>query len=162
MFSALESRDAIDSARVLDLYAGSGALGLEALSRGAGSVVLVESDAVAAKIARDNAAKVAEAVGVDSDAVQVRLEPVATFLPKVEDASIDLVFLDPPYELSDSELNSNVAEMSRICARDAVVVVERSTKSAEPSWPECFTQFGEKHYGDTTIWWARAGKAELV
>ena len=156
MFSALEARDAIDSARVVDLYAGSGALGLEALSRGANSVVLVEQSPAAAAVAKTNAKVVTEAIDLPAEQVRVVTEPVNTFLASAPDASADLVLIDPPYELSATELNEQLSQIARMCTRDAIVVIERSDRSEAPAWPECFSQFGEKHYGDTVVWWARA------
>ena len=152
MFSALEARDAVDGAQVLDLYAGSGALGLEAASRGAVEVVLVERGAPAVAVCRDNARAVQKAspnkivVTVVPRAVQGYLDQaVGTF---------DLVFLDPPYDLPEAELSSNLAALPRVLSAHALVVVERSSRSPEPSWPAGLTPVRSKKYGETLVWWA--------
>src|SRR5258707_12599575 len=104
IFSALEGRDAIDGARVLDLYAGSGALGLEAASRGAAHVTLVDRVYGASKIAQTNTAKVrAAAPRGSAPEIVVSSQPVQSFLGGALD-SWDVVFLDPPYELGGLEL----------------------------------------------------------
>lgn len=150
LFSALEARDALTGARVMDLYAGSGALGLEAASRGADEVTLVESDRAAAGVIRDNAA---------------RLGLRATVLPVTVSAALagsarelDLVFLDPPYDLSEESLGSDLeALVTRGWLGDgALVVVERSKRSAEPTWPEGLVPERLKKYGETLIWYASA------
>ncbi|WP_411722450.1 16S rRNA (guanine(966)-N(2))-methyltransferase RsmD [Mycetocola sp.] len=158
MFSALEARGAVDGAQVLDLYAGSGALGLEAASRGAAEVVLVERAATAAAVCRSNALAVQKAspgklmVSVAARSVQSYLDSaVGTF---------DLVFLDPPYDLPDAELTGNLATLPRILSRDALVVVERSTRTPEPSWPAGLTPVRSKKYGETMVWWAVPADAE--
>lgn len=193
LFSRLEHLDALRDAQVLDLYAGSGALGLEALSRGAAGVVLVESVRATAQVARRNARQVAAAVpGLEPGAVVVRDEPVLRYLrgagaagrtggsrrgPDDRDrpgglgghddggfggfggpgtpgtpgppgalggfgardrigALVDLVLIDPPYNLAEPALGEVLAELARRHLRPgALVVVERSTRSPEPPWP---------------------------
>ncbi len=152
MFSALEARDAVDGAQVLDLYAGSGALGLEAASRGAVEVVLVERAALAAAVCRENARAVQKAAK-DRLVVTVAARPVQGYLDAAV-GTFDLVFLDPPYDLPESELSSNLAALPRVLSADALVVVERSTRSPEPSWPTGLTVLRSKKYGETTVWWA--------
>ncbi|MGV1035146.1 MAG: 16S rRNA (guanine(966)-N(2))-methyltransferase RsmD [Microbacteriaceae bacterium] len=155
MFSALEARNAIDYARVVDLYAGSGALGLEALSRGADSVVLVEKNPLAAKVASSNAKRVAEASDVEPSAVEVVARPVARYLESAPEASADLIFIDPPYDLSQSELEADLASLLRICAPSALIVIERSSRSEDCCLPAPFKELGCKKYGETVLWWAR-------
>lgn len=155
LFSALEAREAIDSARVVDLYAGSGALGLEAISRGADSAVLVEKNPTAAKVAQSNAKRVAEAAAVDPSVVEVVVKPVARFLEQAPEGSADLIFIDPPYELSQTELEQDLASLLRICGPSALIVVERSSRSDDVHWPAPFKELGHKKYGETVLWWAR-------
>lgn len=154
LFSALEARDAIEGARVLDLYAGSGALGLEAASRGAASVVLVERNAAAARIAKTNAALVLKAMRADAGAVSVVSSSVAAFLPSAT-GPFDLVFSDPPYDVSDAEVAADLEALAPLLAPDALVVVERSTRSPEPAWPAALAPAKPKKYGETTIWFAQ-------
>ncbi|HLP22459.1 MAG TPA: 16S rRNA (guanine(966)-N(2))-methyltransferase RsmD [Microbacteriaceae bacterium] len=156
LFSALEARDALDRARVLDLYAGSGSLGLEALSRGADTVVLVERDHTAAKVASDNARRVAEASDVAPTQVRVVEANVDSYLARAEAESVDLVFIDPPYELPNADLERTLSALAPACLPDALVIVERSSRSAELEWPEAFEVLSHKKYGETELWWARA------
>jgi 16S rRNA (guanine966-N2)-methyltransferase len=156
LFSALEARDALEGTRVLDLYAGSGALGLEAASRGAASVVLVEKNAAAARVATANSKLVAQAMRTDAPAVGVVQSAVAAFLASAA-GPFDLVFSDPPYELGDAELAADLAALLPLLAEDALVVVERSSRSPEPAWPLGLTPARPKKYGETTVWFAERG-----
>ena len=154
IFSALEARDAVAGARVLDLYAGSGALGLEAASRGASSVTLVEKSIGATQACRVNAAKVLKAAPKGTLTTEVTGAPVQAFLTGSA-ATWDLVFLDPPYELGAAELVHNLEQLVARLSPDAVVVVERSSRDPEPAWPEGLELEKRKDYGDTTLWWVR-------
>lgn len=155
IFSALDAQDAIRHARVLDLYAGSGALGLEAASRGAKAVTLVEKSFGAAAMCRKNAdALLRAAPKRDAPTIKVSSQAVQAFLAG-SPASFDLVFLDPPYELTDAELAANLVALAPRLEPDAVVVVERSSRSAEPDWSGVLELTKRKDYGDTTVWYAR-------
>jgi 16S rRNA (guanine966-N2)-methyltransferase len=149
IFSALEARDAIDNARVLDLYAGSGALGLEAVSRGARSLVLVDHGKAAVNACRANVAKLLSA---GSASITVSESKVKDFLWGGS-AEWDLVFIDPPYELGSDELVQNLEDLLPRLSEHAVVVVERSARDAEPAWPAGLVRDKRKDYGDTTVWW---------
>lgn len=160
LFGALESADALDGARVLDLYAGSGALGLEAASRGAGSVDLVERAKPAAAIARRNADGVRRSIGAGAPPVRVHANPVGTWL-RAASGPYDLVFLDPPYDLADNELTENLAALSSVLAPDALVVVERASRSGAPDWAAAGLEpIRDRAYGDTTLWWGRPHEAQ--
>lgn len=158
LFSRLDHLGLLEDSRVLDLYAGSGALGLEAGSRGASSVVLVEQQRAAAAVARGNAATVAKAVagaGASLDTV-VRAEPVRRVLASEPGAPFDLVLIDPPYHLTEPELAGDLellVERAWLSA-EAVVVVERSVRTPEPTWPTGLVRFSEKRYGETIMWFA--------
>ncbi|MDJ0391951.1 16S rRNA (guanine(966)-N(2))-methyltransferase RsmD [Rhodococcus sp. G-MC3] len=147
LFSALEARVDLEGAAVLDLFAGSGALGLEALSRGAGSVLLVESDARAAEVVRRNAA----ALGLPG--AVVRCAPVAAVLAGAAVARYDLVLADPPYAVTEVAVQQMLAELvgRGWLAPDAVVVVERSSRSPRTSWPAGLVPEKVKKYGETRI-----------
>jgi len=153
LFGALESADAVRSARVLDLYAGSGALGLEAVSRGAESADLVERSPRASSIARRNAAKVIKAMREDVP-VRVHASSVLSFLRSTAQA-FDLVLLDPPYDVGEPELAEVLEALVPALSESAVVVVERASRSAEPTWPAGLGPSRSKRYGDTTMWWAQ-------
>ncbi|WP_341998962.1 16S rRNA (guanine(966)-N(2))-methyltransferase RsmD [Microbacterium sp. LWH7-1.2] len=152
LFGALESADALRGAAVLDLYAGSGALGLEAVSRGAASADLVEKAPRAATIVQRNAGRVAKAVGTDA-AIRVHRMSSDTFLRSAR-GPFDLVFLDPPYDIGETELSSTLALLVPVLSPGADVVIERASRSPEPSLPDGLVGTRSKRYGDTAMWWA--------
>lgn len=159
IFSTLESWGLIRGARVLDLYAGSGALGLEAASRGAIRVTLVEKHAQAAQVAIRNTAVVRGAFRGDAaPEINVVKQSVQTFLDaagaRPPGAAWDVALLDPPYDLGERELTANLAALVPLLAPDAAVLVERSTRTPQPSWPEGLTLVREKRHGETALWWA--------
>jgi 16S rRNA (guanine966-N2)-methyltransferase len=132
----------------LDLYAGSGAVGLEAASRGASRVVLVERDARAVAVIRSNAAVVA------LPDVVVRAEQVSRFLAEPVTTAFDVVFLDPPYADPIEDVLSHLASGGWL-APDAVVVVERATRDSDPPWPPGLVPDRSRRYGDSTLWYGR-------
>lgn len=151
LFGALESLDALRGARVLDLYAGSGALGLEALSRGAATADLVERSPRAAGVAERNAATVARALG--APAAHVHRAAVDVFL-RAARGRFTLAFLDPPYDLPDADLAAALALLVPALEPGALVVVERASRSAAPILPPELAAMRSKRYGDTALWWA--------
>lgn len=153
LLGALDAADALSGARVLDLYAGSGALGLEALSRGAASADLVERGPAAAAAATRNAARVAKAVG--GGTARAHRSAVTTFLQRGS-GPFDLVFLDPPYDLPDTELAEALALVRPLLEDDALVVVERGKRAAPPDWAAAdLDEVRTRTYGDTVVWWAQ-------
>jgi 16S rRNA (guanine966-N2)-methyltransferase len=153
LFAALESADALAGARVADLYAGTGALGLEALSRGAASVDLVEQAAAAEKLTRANAARVLKAMsGMPASSVHVHRQSVGTYVAAGR-GPFDLVFLDPPYDLGDGELARVLTALEASVAPGALIVVERAARSPEPETPDHWALERHKRYGDTGMWW---------
>jgi 16S rRNA (guanine966-N2)-methyltransferase len=169
-------------ARVLDLYAGSGAVGLEALSRGAEHVLLVEHGARAARVIRQNI----EAIGLPGAAVIAdRVERVlargptpaggqdGTALAGGQDGTApaggqdgtarawyDVVFADPPYALADAGVSRVLillAEQGWL-APGALVIVERATRSGPLSWPDGFVPDRARRYGEATFWYGHAGE----
>jgi 16S rRNA (guanine966-N2)-methyltransferase len=148
VFSILESRDAIHDARVLDLFAGTGALGLEAASRGAKSVILVEKDPAAAKVCEENLKLVTAGLaksGLKSDVRLVRSD-AKSYLKKIE--PIDLVFIDPPYEMTHDEVLNFLGTLN---VSDAgIIVLERPAKE-EPSNLEGYLLEQKKVFGDTKV-----------
>lgn len=147
LFSRLEHLDAVDSARVLDCYAGSGALGLEAASRGAARVVLVEWGRVAADVCAKNVV----ALGL-RDRVQVVRERVERYVERPAPEPWDLVLLDPPYDVPDAALAEVLAALVPALTAESVVVVERSTRSAPPPWPAGMHGFDTRRYGETAVY----------
>lgn len=149
LFSRLEHLGVLDGARVLDLYAGSGALGIEAVSRGAAHATLVEHARVAADVCRRNA----RALGL-TDRVAVVAERAERFAGRPAVAPWDLVLVDPPYDVSDEDLAQVLLGVAGSLDLDAVVVVERAARGAEPSWPPGVERFDVRAYGDTRVWFA--------
>ncbi|UPL11971.1 16S rRNA (guanine(966)-N(2))-methyltransferase RsmD [Microbacterium sufflavum] len=161
LFAALESLDAIDGARVLDLYAGSGALGLEALSRGASTADLVERGRPAAAVVRRNAGAVARAS--NRPPARVHEASVRSYLARAT-GPYDLVFTDPPYDLDDAAMTADLIALAPLLSDDAVLIVERARRSTRPDVEAAGLHvFREKTYGDTALWWCeRAGEAALA
>lgn len=153
LFGTLESMDAIDGARVLDLYAGSGTLGLEAWSRGAASVDLVERSRPAVAVVRRNIAAVAKALNGRSDAT-AHESTVHAFLRRAA-GPYDLVFTDPPYELDDAAMTADLSALTPLLSPEGIVVIERANRSAAPDLDAAgLVLLREKAYGDTRIWCA--------
>lgn len=153
LFSRLDAFNVIAGARVLDLYAGSGSLGIESGSRGARAVDLVESDAKASAVCQRNADLLNGVLG--HKAVTVHRSKVEPFLDRAPAAAMwDLVFLDPPYPLEEVALQAALQKLTPHLSPAAVVVVERSSRSPEPRWPDALTRFAEKKYGETRLWFA--------
>jgi 16S rRNA (guanine966-N2)-methyltransferase len=153
LFSSLGAR--VLDATVLDLYAGSGALAIEALSRGAASAVLVDSDVAATAAIRANLAT----TGFEAVARVERI-PVERFVTaRVRDAPFDLVFLDPPYDVPSEVVAEvlNALAVAEVVTEEATVVVERP-KSGEPiALPGGWGSEKERVYGDTLLLVAHAG-----
>lgn len=135
---------------VLDLYAGTGALGLEALSRGARSVTLVESDRAAARLLRSNCA----AVGLPGAHV---VERRVGSLGRSDQRAAGLVFVDPPYSVASAVIATELVQLSAAgwIAPSALIVLERPDRDAETPLPEGWTILDERRYGDTRLWYGR-------
>ena len=152
LFSRLEHEGLLDGTRVLDLYAGSGALGLEAASRGAAHVLLVEKAASAVAVCRANIG----ATGLRA-AVQVRAGSVLTVLDAPPDQPYDLVLADPPYDVPDTDVDAVLAALTTgWLAGDGVIVLERSSRSPAPTMPVGLTARARR-YGETTLWFCETG-----
>ncbi len=148
LFSRLEHAGVVEDAVVLDLYAGSGALGLEAASRGARRVLLVDSGREAVAACRRNM------TSLELGGVEVVPERVRPFLDRRPPLGADLALLDPPYELAEDDLADVLEALVRHLAEDAVVVVERSGRDPAPRWPVALRGTGERRYGETALWFA--------
>ena len=138
LFSSLQVRFGFPGQRVLDLFAGSGALGLEAASRGAESVVLVENDPHAVQIIQHNAAVVGHP--------DVTIEPVkaSSYVARAPRKHFTMVLADPPYDLADEAVAEMVEALKPLLVDGAVVVIERHRESPETVWPPEFTPTGQK------------------
>jgi 16S rRNA (guanine(966)-N(2))-methyltransferase RsmD len=145
----------LEGARFADLYAGSGAIGLEAASRGAAPVLLVESDARAARIARENIALLGAGAVVRLSNARVE-QAVAGGAPGGE--PFDVIFADPPYAMPEEEITAMLAALAEHgwLAPGATVVLERSSRSPEPTWVPGITPERSRRYGETVLWYGRA------
>ncbi|GAA3067166.1 16S rRNA (guanine(966)-N(2))-methyltransferase RsmD [Streptomyces glomeratus] len=143
----------LEGERVLDLYAGSGAVGLEALSRGAGHTLLVEADSRAVRTVRENV----RAIGLPGAEVRAGKAEQIIRTP-APDRPYDLVFLDPPYAVTDDDLREILLTLRTggWLAADALVTVERSTRGGEFRWPDGFEAIRARRYGEGTFWYGRA------
>jgi len=150
VFSRLDHGDHLRGARVLDLFAGSGALGLEALSRGAADVTLVEADARAVTVLRANI-RTLDAGG----AARVVKERVRGFLSR-EGSPWDLILLDPPYDIPRDELAAVLEAAAARLAEGGVMVLEWSTRAGDAPWPAGLEQVASKSYGETAVHYATA------
>jgi 16S rRNA (guanine966-N2)-methyltransferase len=160
----------LTGARVLDLYAGSGAVGLEALSRGAEHVLMVEHGARAARVIRQNI----EAIGLPGAAVVAdRVERVLARGPEQHgpghhgpghhgpghhgpgEHGYDVVFADPPYAMPEAEVTRMLSALAENgwLAPGALVIVERATRSGAPGWPDGFVPDRARRYGEATFWY---------
>jgi 16S rRNA (guanine966-N2)-methyltransferase len=145
LYSSLQSLLDLEGARVLDLYAGSGALGLEALSRGGSRAVLVERDPAALVVLRANVADLGlPAVVVEADVTAYLGRPPEPF---------DLVLLDPPYDV---DADPVLAQLPSWLAPGAVVVAERRTRGPAPVAPPGLEPLRHRRYGEATLWNFRA------
>jgi 16S rRNA (guanine966-N2)-methyltransferase len=142
----------LDGERVLDLYAGSGAVGLEALSRGASHTLLVEADARAARTIRENV----RSLGLPG--AEVRAGKARQIIQEPPAEPYDLVFLDPPYAVTDDDLREILLTLrtERWLAPEALVTVERSTRGGTFAWPDGFEPIRSRRYGEGTFWYGRA------
>jgi 16S rRNA (guanine966-N2)-methyltransferase len=147
LFAALEHDPGLRGANVLDVCAGSGSLGLEALSRGAAHALFVESDRRAAAVLRRNVAE----VGLPG--AEVRVASAATVLAGPPPRVYHVALLDPPYELPDREVAGWLASAAAggWLAADAIAIVERSARGGAFPWPERLRGVRERRYGETTL-----------
>ena len=152
-------RGGLAGAAVLDLYAGSGAVGLEALSRGAADVLLVEADSRAARVIRENIAL----VGLPGATLATdKVERLLVRGPGDQTPPRDFVFADPPYALGDDELARVLAALAGRgwLAPGALVAVERASRSGAPTWPVGYETDRARRYGEATVWYGLAAGAQ--
>ena len=148
MFSKLEAWNAVRGAQVLDLFAGSGALGLEALSRGAAGATFVDAARAATRVVAENAR------ALDLAAVAtIRQQPAAQFLAALPaDAVFELVFVDPPYAMAEGELAQTLAALAPHLTPDATLLVERQAGSPAPELPPELEILDERQWGSVAAW----------
>lgn len=167
LFSKLESYDIIRGARVLDAFGGSGALGCEALSRGAASVTLLDTYPKAVAVIRKNVAAVEKAMGrtgsgssgATGSAARVQQSQALTYV-KSASGPWDLVFVDPPYAMPNEQVSELLEALTPKLAEGAVVVVERSSRDAEPVWGEGLYCFSTRQHGETVLYYVEPDEVE--
>ncbi len=147
IFSRLDHYDVLEDAHVLDLFAGSGALGLESASRGARSVVLVEAQRAAAQVCQNNV----KTLGFGN--VTVVQEKAENYVTRVQPQPWDVAFLDPPYDFLDEALTQILAHLEAAMHESGIIVVERSSRSPKPTCPASWRLITEKNYGETTVFY---------
>jgi 16S rRNA (guanine966-N2)-methyltransferase len=152
LFNTLRAELDLAGARVLDLYAGSGAVGLEALSRGAAAAVFVESDRRAATVLAENVS----ALGLPGATIR-RLSAESYLSAAGADEPFDLVFADPPYATPAGAVSSILQLLvdHGWLAPEAVVVIERSARDIDPGWPCEIKPIKHRRYGEGCLWYGR-------
>jgi 16S rRNA (guanine966-N2)-methyltransferase len=148
---------AVAGARVLDLFAGTGAVGIEALSRGAARVVLVERDQSALRALRANLAT----LGASRAAARVLAGDVLQLLPTIgaEEGTFDFVFIDPPYGTTLAGRTLEALAAARVCRDGSEVVVQHSTRTVLPVVSGLVAHRRPRRFGDTALTFLRAGGA---
>lgn len=152
LFSMLEGYGVLQAANVLDLFAGSGGLGFEAMSRGAAQVVFVDSSLASARAIEANADK----LGIGHSAT-VSSGDVLQFLGNLPDPNhpesrvFDLVFMDPPYPLGEDAVTQVLSRLRSHLDEESIVVVERSSRAPEPTMPDGLEVFRSKTFGETAL-----------
>lgn len=150
VFNTIDSLLDLDGARVLDLYAGSGALGIEAISRGAIDVVFVDSDAGAAATIRSNLR------AVDGARTRVRRQTATGYVGALSGAvTFDLVLLDPPYNMTGESVHCLLTRLAPHVESGGVVVLERPSRDPSWEWPEPLVAVRHRRYGEATVWYGR-------
>jgi 16S rRNA (guanine966-N2)-methyltransferase len=155
--SAAAAEESLAGLGFCDLYAGSGAVGLEAASRGAGPVLLVERDSNAARHIRRNATE----LGLS---VSVHVGDVGTLLHRGPPASFDIVFADPPYDDASTTLDAQLARLvdNGWVSRPGLVILERSRRSAPPNWPDSVWRTWVRPYGETSVYFGSLERKESL
>ena len=151
LFSRLDHMNVLEGATVLDLFAGTGALGLEALSRGAARATLVEKASAAARVASANVRLTGlPARVVTADARSYLCARTGEDLR----GDVDLVFIDPPYDIAEADMTAVLSLLGPWIGPDALVVVERSTRAPAPTWPPFLVLEDQRTWGETVAYFA--------
>ena len=161
LFSTLESEfGSINDLTFLDLYCGSGAVGAEALSRGAAVVYAVDNDEKATSVTRQNFALLENISGIGTTSVIT--SSVGKFLDKTSELQFDVVFLDPPYDLPNNEIEKTLSSLVKngFLKSSAVIAIERDSKSKRLNWPLGLKELKERKYGAATIFYAEPANEE--
>lgn len=153
LFGSLESAGRLTDAAVLDLYAGSGAIGLEAVSRGAAHALLIEAHQATGRVITRNIRQLGA-----GDRARLLIANLPQALRRQPPRRFDLVVADPPYGVDDGEVAETLAALveNHWLAEEADVVLERPRRASEPPWPNGITTVRSRRYGESTLWYGRA------
>ena len=166
LFSRLESHGLLQDARVLDLFGGTGALGIEALSRGAHELVVVESSAQAAQLIAQTLTALRRHAGwqegMSARVVHAKAERYAAKAKPGE--PFDLVLIDPPYAFASADCERLLRDLTArgLVARFGAIVLERSTRTAPPAAPEGWVMIDRRDYGETAVYTFRSQEYEQI
>ena len=157
LFASLEAMDCLDGSAVLDLFCGTAALGLEALSRGASSLVGVEKNRPALQVALKNAAAVGTALSAAGrrPPMEFKLTDSFGYLAGT-DKEFDLILADPPYNLETSEVERLVGLAAKVIRPEGVIAIEQSSKVGALEAPDALELVARRVYGDTSVFVFRA------
>ena len=161
LFSSLESEfGSLSDLSFLDLYCGSGAVGVEALSRGVAIVTGVDNDEKATNIARQNFQLIEKISGIGTYSVITM--SCGKFLDRPADHPFDIVFLDPPYEIPNKEVEKNLSDLVNNCfvKKSTVIAIERDSKARPLEWPSALREVKMRKYGAATIYYAELASAD--
>ena len=168
IFSALESEiGTCEGISFLDLYGGTGAVGLEALSRGAAQVIVIEKDVKAANVCRTNYELVTSVVSGKFSVLRMSVDSYLDSNPDStpnsnpnstldEKSHFDVIYLDPPYEVPNSTIEKVLMKIfeKKILKPEGIAIVERSSRTTAFAWPEGFTPIKERKYGEGIVYFA--------
>lgn len=151
LFSRLDHMNVLEGAIVLDLFAGTGALGLEALSRGAARATLVEKASAAARVATANV----RATGLSARVVTADVRAyLGARSGEALTGEVDLVFIDPPYDIAEEDMATVLSALAPWVGPDSLIVVERSTRAPAPTWPPFLVLEDTRAWGETVAYFA--------
>ncbi|WP_302702089.1 16S rRNA (guanine(966)-N(2))-methyltransferase RsmD [uncultured Actinomyces sp.] len=151
LFSRLDHMNVLEGATVLDLFAGTGALGLEALSRGAARATLVEKASAAARVATANV----RATGLSARVVTADVRAyLGARSGEALTGEVDLVFIDPPYDIAEEDMATVLSALAPWVGPDSLIVVERSTRAPAPTWPPFLVLEDTRAWGETVAYFA--------
>ena len=152
LFSSLESEfGSIQDLNVLDLFSGSGAVGVEALSRGAANVFSIEQHEATSRVAQKNFELVTTATGKFT----VINSPALRFVSAPHQIVFDIIFMDPPYDISNSDIEELITkiELNGLLAERGLIAIERASKKSPFEWPTPFIQEKIRSYGQGSIFY---------
>ncbi len=163
IFSHLDSWGVLDDARVLDLFAGTGALGIEALSRGARELTAVEASRPAAALIGKTVAQLKRNRSWAPDMrAQVLVRKAEMLAGGTANAPYDVVFIDPPYAFETEDCNRLLTDLAAHGWVDerSVIMLERSARSSDPAAPSGWEITQSKTYGETAVFYIEAMPAD--